>query len=290
MADTTAADLIVPEVWADMSQARFIGAARVLNSAAVMTDDRLTGQPGDTINFPKWGALGELDDLTEAVPMTTEAMSQSSSSATIREAGKAVEITDKALLTALGDPRDEAQRQFGILAARKVDAALIAQAQADETAQGGGTPYTITINGPDASTVAKLGWSNAIVPALATFGDEFDPAEFAGLFINSAQMAEVFADDQFINAATLGTATPVTTGQVGLIAGMPVIVTDRITAGTFMIMKRNALGALYKRRPIVETDRDILKRTTVITTNVHFAVKRLDDRGVVVGTLTAAGA
>ncbi|WND36927.1 N4-gp56 family major capsid protein [Streptomyces sp. BB1-1-1] len=285
MPETTAADLIVPEVWADLSQARFTGAARVLNSAAVQSDDTLAGQPGDSINFPKWGTLGELDDLTEAVAMNTQAMTQSSSSATIKEAGKAVEITDKAMLTGLGDPRDEAQRQFGILAARKVDAALIAQAQADETAQGGGTPYTVTVTGSGAGVTAKLSWGAAIVPALATFGDEFDPAEFAGLFINSAQMAEVFADDQFINASSLGTATPVTTGQVGVIAGMPVVVTDRIAAGKFLLMKRNALGALYKRRPIVETDRDILKRTTVITTNVHYAVKRLDDKGVCVGTL-----
>nr|WTB07400.1 N4-gp56 family major capsid protein [Streptomyces antimycoticus] len=287
MADTTAADLIVPEVWGDLAQARFTGTARVLNSAAVQSDDTLAGQPGDTINFPKWGALGELDDLTEGVAMTTAAMSQSSSSATIKEAGKAVEITDKALLTGLGDPRDEAQRQFGILAARKVDAALIAQAQANESAQGGGTPYTLTVTGSGAGVVAKLTWGGAIVPALAKFGDEFDPAEFAGLFINSAQMAEVFADDQFINASSLGTATPVTTGQVGVIAGMPVIVTDRITAGKFLLMKRNALGALYKRRPLVETDRDILKRTTVVTTNVHYAVKRLDDKAVCVGTLAA---
>lgn len=284
MAETTSANLIVPEVWGDLAQARFIGAARVLNSAAVMTDDTLAGQPGDRINFPKWGRLGELDDLAEAVPMVPEAMTQSSSEAVIKEAGKAVEITDKALLTGLGDPRDEAQRQFGILAARKVDAALIAQAQADETAAGGGQPYRFTA---PAGTTA-LSWGAAIVPALAEFGDEFDPSEFAGLFINSAQLAQVFADDQFINASTLGTATPVTTGQVGLIAGMPVIVTDRIAAGTFLVMKRNALGALYKRRPIVETDRDILKRTTVITTNVHYAVKRLDDRGVVVGTLATA--
>jgi hypothetical protein len=284
VAETTAANLIVPEVWGDLAQARFVGAARVLNSAAVMTDDTLVGQPGDRISFPKWGRLGELDDLAEAVPMVPEAMTQSSSEAVIREAGKAVEITDKALLTGLGDPRDEAQRQFGILAARKVDAALIAQAQADETAAGGGQPYRFAA---PAGTTA-LSWGGAIVPALAEFGDEFDPSEFAGLFINSAQLAQVWADDQFINAATLGTATPVTTGQVGAIAGMPVIVTDRIAAGTFMVMKRNALGALYKRRPIVETDRDILKRTTVITTNVHFAVKRLDDRGVVVGTLATA--
>ncbi|MEV5673507.1 phage head protein [Streptomyces sp. NPDC052503] len=281
MADTTAADLIVPEVWADMSQAKFTGAVRVLNSGAVATDDTLVGQPGDTINFPKWDTLGELDDLAEGVAMGTTVMGQRSSSATIKEAGKAVEITDKALLTGLGDPRDEAQRQFGILAARKVDAALITQAMADETAQGGGLPYQFTT----AAGVTKFTWAGAAVPALAMFGDEWEPSEFAGLFINSAQQAEAMADSQFIDASKLGTATAVRTGQIGIVAGVPVIITNRIAAGKFLLLKNNSLGALYKRRPIVETDRDILKRTTVITTNVHYAVKRLDDAGVLVGTL-----
>ncbi|MFD0805875.1 hypothetical protein ACFQ0K_07245 [Nocardioides caeni] len=40
-------------------------------------------------------------------------------------------------------------------------------------------------------------------------------------------------------------------------------------------MKRNALCLKYKRRPLVEKDRDILGRTTVVTTNVHYAVKRI---------------
>lgn len=283
MPTTTAANLIVPEVWADMSQARFTGAVRVLNSGAVVTDDTLVGQPGDTINFPKWDALGELDDLTEGTPMTTSVMGQRASEATIKEAGKAVEITDRAILTGLGDPRAEAQRQFGILAARKVDAALIAQAQADETAQGGGQPLTYTA--PAGTT--KLGWA-VLVNALAQFGDEWEPNEFSGLFINSAQQADIFNDPQFIDAAKLGGDTPVRTGQIGAVAGVPVIVTNRVAAKKFLLMKANSLGALYKRRPIVETDRDILARTTVITTNVHFAVKRLDDKGVLVGTLAAS--
>ena len=284
MATTNASALIVPEVWGDLAQAKFKGAVRVLNSGAVLTDDTLVGQPGDTINFPKWDTLGELDDLTEGVAMDTTVMGQRSSSATIKEAGKAVEITDKALLTGLGDPRDEAQRQFGILAARKVDAALIAQAMADETAQGGGLPYQFTT----AAGVTKFTWAGAAVPALAMFGDEWEPSEFAGLFINSAQQAEAMADPQFIDASKLGTATAVRTGQIGIVAGVPVILTNRIAAGKFLLLKNNSLGALYKRRPIVETDRDILKRTTVITTNVHYAVKRLDDKGVLVGTLAAA--
>lgn len=282
MAETKAANLIVPEVWADMAQAKFKGAVRVGGSSAVLTDSTLEGQPGDTINFPKWGRLGDLDELTEAVPMGTAVMGQSSSSATIKEAGKAVEITDKALLTALGDPRGEAQRQFGILAARKVDADLIAQAQADETAQGGGTPYRYT------ATETALSWK-VINHAAAMFGDEFDPSDFAGIFINSAQRTQVWDDPQFTDAAKLGTSIPVTTGTIGAMAGIPVVVTDRLAAGTFLMLKTNSLGLLYKRRPIVETDRDILKRTTVITTNVHYAVKRLDDEGVCVGTLATEG-
>jgi N4-gp56 family major capsid protein len=284
MAETKASNLIVPEVWADMSQAKFVGAVRVAGSAAVQEDDTLVGQPGDSIQFPKWGALSDLDDLTEAVAMTTTVMGQSASSATIKEAGKAVEFSDNALNNALGDPRGEAQRQFGILAARKVDAALIAQAIADETAQGGGTPYAFTT----AATKTKFTWADAMVPAIAKFGDEWDPAEFAGVFINSTQLAEAMADPQFIDASKLGAQTPVTTGQIGVIAGLPVIVTNRITAGKFLLLKNNSMGLLYKRRPLVETDRDILKRTTVVTTNMHYAVKRLDDKGVCVGTLATS--
>jgi N4-gp56 family major capsid protein len=276
--------MIVPEVWGDMAQAQFTGQVRVAGSAAVIEDNTLEGAPGDTIHFPKWGALGELDDLTETTPMTPTAMSTSDATATIKEAGKAVEITDKARLTALADPETEARRQFGVLAARKVDAALIAQAQADESAAGGGTPYSFTT----ASGVTKLSWAGGIVPAIGKFGDEWEPSDFAGLWINSAQLGDVFSDDQFINASKLGgTNTPVQTGQIGAVAGVPVFVTNRLTAGKFLLMKRNALGLLYKRRPLVESDRDILARSTVVTTTMHYAVKRLDDKGVCVGTLAA---
>ncbi|WP_405912786.1 phage head protein [Streptomyces sp. NBC_01020] len=199
MPNTAAADLFVPEVWGDMSQAKFTGAVRVGGSAAVMTDDQLVGQPGNSVNFPKWNALGELDDLSEGVAMGTTKMSQTSDKATIREAGKAVELTDTAVLTALGNANDEAHRQFGILAARKVDAALIAQAQADETAQGGGNPYTFT-TAAGKTAFTRPTWNDAMVPAIAQFGDEWDPAEFAGVFLNSAQLADAYADERFIDA------------------------------------------------------------------------------------------
>ncbi|MCX4987128.1 phage head protein [Streptomyces sp. NPDC048330] len=282
MAQTTSANMIVPEVWADMAQAAFLGKVRVAGSAAVQEDNTLEGAPGDEINFPKWGALSDLDDLTETAPLVPVAMSTSSAKATIKEAGKAVEITDKSRLVGLGDPEAEARRQFGILAARKIDASLITQAQADETSLGGGNPFKFTT----AAGKTKFTWLDAMVPGIAQFGDEWEPDDFAGLYLNSAQYADALADPQFIDASKLGNGpSAAVTGSIGRIGGVPVFLTNRVAAGKFLIMKRGALGLLYKRRPLVEQDRDILARSNVITTTVHYAVKRLDDRGVAVGTL-----
>lgn len=282
MPQTTAANVIVPEVWGDMAQAQFVGKARVGGSSAVIEDNTLQGAPGDTIHFPKWGALGELDDLTETTAMVPTPMSTDDATATIKEVGKAVEITDKARLTSLGDPEAEARRQFGILAARKVDADLIAQAQADETAQGGGTPLAFTT----AAGKLNFTWADAVVPAIGQFGDEWEPDDFSGLYLNSAQLGEAMLDPQFIDAAKLGTGpSAAATGSIGRIGGVSVYVTNRIAAGTFLLMKTGVLGLLYKRRPLVESDRDILARSNVVTTTMHYAVKRLDDKGVCVGTL-----
>jgi N4-gp56 family major capsid protein len=204
MTQTQSTDLYAPEVWEDLAQASFTGKAIVATSPAVAVDDTLVGKPGKTVEFPKWMALSELDDLTEGVPMVPEKLKQSASKATIKEAGKAVEITDTADLTGLGNPQDEAIRQFGELAARKVDADLITAAQA--TVAGG-------ISYADGST------STASAPL------SFTTAAGAGLL-------------------------------------------------------------LYKRRPIVEQDRDILARSTLVTTNLHYATKRLNDKGVIVVTFT----
>lgn len=274
MALTTASNLIVPEVYEDAAQAAFVGAVRVLPHA--IQSDTLVGQPGDTVRFPKWGTLGELDDLTEGVAMVPEALSQTDDFATIKEAGKAVEFTDQADLNGLGDPQSEAIRQFGILAARKVDGDLITAATA-----AGSLTATLASN-------TAITWAE-IVAGIAEFGDEWEPSDFSGLFIRSDLHAAIMVDDQFLNANQLSSGNQVIQrGQVGNIGGVPVYLTNRLAAAApAALIKKGSLGALYKRRPIVEQDRDILRRTTVVATNVHYAVKRLNDAGVV--TFAAAG-
>jgi len=274
MADTLAADMIVPDVWADMVQAEFTG-NMVLGDLALQ-DNILEGKPGDTVHFPKFATLTDADVLTEAVAMVPEKLTTTDETATISEAGKAVEISDTALLTGFGDPLGEIRRQLGIVVARRIDTSLRAEAE---------------VAGAYTSSVAAAISADAVADMLGEFGDNSDPTDFAGLIIHSKQKTDLFKDDDFTRQDSYGPGNVLARGQIGDIFGIPVIVSDRVTvtAGSpdtygAILVKRGALGLLYKRRPVVESDRDILRRTTVLTTNVHYAVKRLNDQGV--GVLT----
>lgn len=284
MAATRSSDLYSPEVWEDLAQAEFKGRSILLQ--ATLTDDKLVGQPGDVVKFPKWLALGEMEDLAELVPMATEKLTQSATEARIKEAGKAVEISDTAELVGLGNAQDEAIRQFGILAGRKIDADLYAAAIKVET---GGRTFADGRAAVDSSPLVfnagvgvNIGW-NGLVDSSAIFGDEWEPSDFSGFYLNSAERARVMKDSNFI-AAQQGNGSNgiLNRGLIGDLGGVPAYVTNRVPAGKSLLLKRNALGLKYKRRPIVEQDRDILARATVVTTNMHYGVHRINDGGVLV--------
>jgi N4-gp56 family major capsid protein len=295
MAQTTTADLIIPDVWADAVGPTILGRAVMVGLADV--DDQLAGQPGETVIFPKFDYIGDADDLTEGVAMGTTALTMSDSRATIKEAGKALELTDSATLSALGNPNSQAQIQLGLAVARKIDKDLRAAAEYTSAAIGipSDSDYQAATAPLDIATVGPLSW-NVLTQATALWGDEYDPAEVAGLVIHSAQHQQLLNDANFLSADKFGEGAVIQRGQIGRIGQMPVFVSDRatvivdndgVTAGNqpgvkALLIRKGALALKYKRRPIVETDRDILKRTNVITTNVHYATKRIDDRGVVV--------
>lgn len=284
MAATASSDLYAPEVWADLAQASFTGRSILLQ--ATQSDDELAGQPGDVVKFPKWMALGEMEDQVELVPMETEKLTQSATEARIKEAGKAVEISDTAALVGIGNAQDEAIRQFGILTARKIDADLYAAAVAVTV---GGRTFADGRAAVDSSPLiynagvgVDISW-DGIVDASKMFNDDFETSDFSGLYINSAERATVMKDDDFIKANQgAGTNAQIQRGLIGDINGMSVFVTNRVPAGKSLMLKTNSLGLKYKRRPLVEQDRDILARSTVVATNVHFGAHRINDAGVLV--------
>ena len=294
MATTMASDLIVPEVWGDAMMVTVLGKTVML--ALVDTDNSLVGIPGDSISFPKFDYIGDADDLTEGVAMSTSKLTMTDTKATIKEAGKAVELTDTAVVTAIGQPNDQARNQLGLSIARKLDKDIRTAAEYTHT-NAGGTDTEPTTAPLSVAVDGSFSWA-AYVAGTAKFGDEYDPAEIAGVVIHSSQHTDLMLDTNFKSSDLFGAGAVIMRGQVGQIGMAPVFVSDRTTAVAdadavtsgaqpgykALIIRRGAISLKYKRRPVVETDRDILKRTNIITTTVHYAVKRVDDRGVVVVT------
>lgn len=73
-------------------------------------------------------------------------------------------------------------------------------------------------------------------------------------------------------------------GVVGMVYGVPIRVSDAITTvagspNTYrnLLLKKSALGLWYQRNMNVETERDTIKRTTVITADSIFATAMFQD-------------
>lgn len=268
MPATVKSNLVVPEVYANIVEGEFLQRAKLLKFAKVYND--LQGKPGDVIHFPKWSTLSEATTLTEATAMSTEVLSATDTSATIVEIGKAVEISDTAILTAIGDPIAESARQLATVLALKVDSDIKAQLEA-------------TTNSVTASDVLTY---DDIVAALAKFGENYE--DVVALVVHSKQASDLLKDANFINAAAFGQPVMVAGYQaIGKIAGIPVVISDRISYDstnetyTALLLRQYPVALAYKRELKIEQDRDILKRTTVIAATMHYAVKLLDPNRVV---------
>lgn len=289
MTDTVAADLIVPDVWGDAIQPIILGKA--LMAQVANTDDTLAGQPGDHIDTPFWDYIGDADDLDETTDIVPKGMGMTQDRVAIKEAGTGISLTDKAILTSLGAPQAQARTQLGTSIARKMSKDIMAAAKAEHTNAGASDPYKTTAPLKFDGSGAVLGW-NAFVDATTLMGDAYAPEDMAAIVIHSKQRGSLMKDPQFSDVSKYGQGATTLTGEMGRLGNVPVLISDLVTevdnAGTpnyqALIVSKDALNLYYKRRPLVETDRDILARKTYLTVTAHYAAKRVNDRGVVVVT------
>lgn len=216
--------------------------------------------------------IGDADNVAEGVAMGTTVLTASSKQATVKKAGKAIEITDEAVLSGYGDPIGEGTRQLGMAIASKIDEDCIAAL---------GT--AILTHDGSAATIGYTG----IVDAVDKFLEE-DYAQKV-IFVHPAQVTQLRKDADFkdINKYPLQT---IMTGVIGEICGCQVVPSKRVklnTGGTAYenyIVKAGALTIYNKRRAEVETDRDILAKTTVISADQHYTAVLADESKVVKAT------
>jgi|SRR5690606_24201866 len=257
---TKAADLLNPEVLADVVAGKLPNAIRFAPYAKV--DNTLVGMAGDTITRPVYGYVGPADELQEGVPMDPAKLSMTTTQVTVKEAGKAIEVTEKAIITNVSGTMDEAANQITLSIADKMEIDYLA------------TLGTTLLSFDGTATTAQN-----IVDAIDVFNDEDD--ENYILFINPK-------DYTALSKSLIVGNTFLTKAQIADLVGVKDIVkTNRLDVGTSYIQKEGAVEIVYKKRPNVERDHDILARTFVLAGNHYYTTNLYNENGVV--KLAASG-
>ena len=274
MTQTKIAQMVNPEVLADMVSAKLPKMIKFTPLAYV--ERELVGQPGNTVTVAKWVYSGDAKDIAEGEAITPDQLTTDKSTMTIKKAGKGVEVTDEALLSGYGDPLGQAAHQIALAIANKVDNDL-----ATEAAKA--TQYV-----DDAPTTG-----DALDKALAVFADEEDARYVA--IINPADAIELRKDTakEWVRGSEIG-ANIVVSGTFGEAHGVQIVRSKKVDKGKGFLVKVSAVetdtddvakyGAFVinlKRDVAIETDRDILKKTTVITGDEHYGVYLYDPTKVV---------
>ena len=251
-------NLINPEVLGAFLDVKLVDAIKL--APLVDIDRTLEGRPGSKLYLPKYAYIGDAVEVAEGVAMEPAQLTADTEEVEIKKAGRAVKITDEAILSGYGDPVNEVGRQLLTAMASRIEADLYA-----EMATG-----TLVHNYADEFN------KEVIVDAMVKFGEDIDEPMF--LFVNPAEYAALRKDADFVHIAN---GEMVVNGQVGMIHGCNVVVANRVEAGKAFIMKQGALALVMKRNVMVEADRNILDGTNIFACNEHYAVQlRYDDRVV----------
>ena len=271
---TKSAQVINPEVMADMVSDKLPEMIKFTPLAYV--EKELVGVPGDTLTVPKWTYSGDATEIEEGEAIPVDQIGTKKQTMTIKQTGKAVEITDKAALTAHGDIYTEAANQIALAIANKVDNDIITAAK------------TATQN----ITEAPISVAN-IDKALAIFNDEDDAKYVAMVNPKDAIKLRADAGQNWLRGSEIG-ADIIVSGTFGEVAGVQIVRTKKVEEGKGFLVKVSAIdtdtddnakyGAFVinlKRDVEVEKDRDILKKTTVFSGDEYYGVYLYDDTKVV---------
>lgn len=257
---TRIADLINPQVLADMISAELPNA--IVFAPLATRGTRLQGRAGNTLTMPKYGYIGDATDVAEGEDIPIAKMTTSETEVTIKKAGRGVELTDESVLNDYGDTIGEAKNQLKMAISNKVDNDLLAALK------------TATLTSSGALTIPN------ILTARAKFGENVNQA--AVLIINSTNYAKIATEILSLE----NTDNVLIKGTVGQVAGLQVVISDKLTNTEAYIVAAGALGLEMKRDVMVESDRDIVAKTTVITADEHYVAYLKDESKAIALTLS----
>ncbi len=271
---TKLANMINPEVMADMVSAKLPKLLKFTPLAYVET--ALEGQPGSVLTVPAFEYAGDATDVAEGEAIPLDQLTTKKTTMTIKKAGKGYEITDEAVLSGLGEHIGQAPYQLGLAIANKIDNDIVEIAK------------TATQHVAEAPTTLET-----IDKALQIFEDEEDVRYVAVINPKDAISLKANIGKEWIKGSELG-AEMVVSGTFGEAGGVQIVRSKKVEQGKGFLVQVSAkqtdpddeakYGAFVinlKRNVAVETDRDIIKKTTVITGDEHYGVYLYDQSKVV---------
>lgn len=267
---TRLANLINPQVIADFIEQKLVD--NMVFAPLATIDYTLEGKAGDTISYPAYQYIGDASTLSEASSLTVATLTASMVSVTVHKIAQGVELTDEAVLSGLGDPVGEGVSQITLALASGIDNEMLTTL---------GTIGSTMTYQTSASTVAPK--DTDIIDALELFGEDIDGTKVAVVppAVYTSMRKTGASSGAWIPASELSAQIAIK-GAVGEYQGCQVIVSNKLkTSGDIYIVKPNALRLIMKRGALVETDRDILKFTNVITGSVHFATYLYNASGAI---------
>jgi len=267
---TLLSNLINPQVIADFIEQKLVD--NMVFAPLATIDYTLSGRAGDTLQFPTWNYIGDASTLSEASSLSVATLTASMASVTVHKIAQGVELTDEAVLSGLGDPVGEGVAQITLALASGIDNEMLTTL---------GTIGSAMTYQTSASTVAPA--DTDIIDALELFGEDIDGTKVAIVppAVYTSMRKTGKDSGNWIPASELS-ANIAIKGAVGEYQGCQVVVSNKLkTSGNIFIVKPNALRLVMKREAQVETDRDILKFTNVITGSVHFATYLYNASGAI---------
>lgn len=285
MADNTTkiADLINPQVMGDMISAKV--EKKIVVAPFAKVDTSLVGIPGNTITVPKYGYIGDAEDVAEGVACGTVKLSTGTTTATVKKAMKAVELTDEAVLSGYGNPVGETNNQLAKAIASKVDNDALEALYGAKFIHDG--------------SKGILSY-DAIVDAVDLFDEEVNSEK--AMFVNPKQVTQLRKDPNFISADKY-TGKVIMTGEIGMIANCRIVPSKKVKKVTVgdvecyscPIIKLNndaeteedaaAITVYLKKDTSVETERETLARKTNISVDKHYTVALTNESKVVLAKI-----
>lgn len=257
---TLLTNLVNPQVMADLIDKKLVDFMRFAPLATI--DDTLVGRPGNTISLPSYSYIGDASTVAEGADIGISQLIEAAVTATIHKIGNGVQITDEAVLSGYGDPIGEATKQLTLSIASQVDNEFINVLNA--------------ITSPMVHTAAVPGTLDFddVADALELFGEDVEDGSPRVLLISPKQYTLLRKTAGWLPASDVAADLAIK-GTVGMVQGCQVIVSNKLTEASSKenayIVKPGALRLFMKRGVLVESDRDIINKSTTITADSHFA-------------------